>query len=195
MYRFLDMAGDPRQAQFDYFRTMTSPYVSVTVPCDITPLHTAVKTRGLPFFLTLLHTAINAANDVPELRRRINLLRRDTVPIAAVAELHLSHAADPESGGQQRAHHLRKILRAGRKNSPAAESNGTPRPCRRAASCPFLRGIRPPHGRIQIISEARRQASGFLFNGNGRCGVFSRADRYFQSFNAAAFFTKYSTPE
>ncbi len=71
MYRFLDMAGDPRQAQFDYFRTMTSPYVSVTVPCDITPLHTAVKTRGLPFFLTLLHTAIGAANDVPELRRRI----------------------------------------------------------------------------------------------------------------------------
>lgn len=71
MYRFLDLSNDPRRAQFDYFRTMASPYVSVTVPCDITLLRTAVKSRGLPFFLTLLHTAINAANDVPELRRRI----------------------------------------------------------------------------------------------------------------------------
>ena len=71
MYRFLDLSNDPRRAQFDYFRTMASPYVSVTVPCDITLLRTAVKARGLPFFLTLLHTAINAANDVPELRRRI----------------------------------------------------------------------------------------------------------------------------
>ena len=71
MYHFVDMTDDPRRAQFDYFRTMTSPYVSVTVSCDITPLRTAVKERGLPFFLTLLHTAINAANDVPELRRRI----------------------------------------------------------------------------------------------------------------------------
>ena len=71
MYQFIDMSGDPRRAQFDYFRTMASPYVSVTVPCDITPLRAAVKERGLPFFLTLLHTAIGAANDVPELRRRI----------------------------------------------------------------------------------------------------------------------------
>lgn len=71
MYRFIDMSGDPRRAQFDYFRTMASPYVSVTVPCDITPLRAAVKERGLPFFLTLLHTAIGAANDVHELRRRI----------------------------------------------------------------------------------------------------------------------------
>ena len=71
MYRFFDLSNDPRRAQFDYFRTMASPYVSVTVPCDITLLRTAVKSRGLPFFLTLLHTAINAANDVPELRRRI----------------------------------------------------------------------------------------------------------------------------
>lgn len=71
MYQFIDMSGDPRRAQFDYFRTMASPYVSVTAPCDITPLRAAVKERGLPFFLTLLHTAIGAANDVPELRRRI----------------------------------------------------------------------------------------------------------------------------
>ena len=71
MYQFIDMSGDPRRAQFDYFRTMASPYVSVTVPCDITPLRAAGKERGLPFFLTLLHTAIGAANDVPELRRRI----------------------------------------------------------------------------------------------------------------------------
>lgn len=76
MYRVVDMTDDPRRAQFDYFRTMTDPYFSVTVPCDITPLRAAVKTQNLPFFLTLLHCAVNAANDVPEFRRR---LKGDTV--------------------------------------------------------------------------------------------------------------------
>lgn len=71
MYRVVDLADDPRRAQFDYFRTMVNPYLSVTVPCDITPLRAAVKAKKLPFFLTLLHCAINAANDVPQLRQRI----------------------------------------------------------------------------------------------------------------------------
>lgn len=69
--RFLDLSGDPRRAHFDYFRAMANPYVSVTAECDITRLHEAVKERGWPFFLTALHCAVNAANAVPELRRRI----------------------------------------------------------------------------------------------------------------------------
>ncbi len=71
MYRVVDMTDDPRRAQFDYFRGMADPYFSVTVPCDITPLRAAVEANKLPFFLTLLHCAVNAANDVPQLRRRI----------------------------------------------------------------------------------------------------------------------------
>ncbi len=64
--RIVDMQNDPRRSQFEYFKNFANPYVSVTVPCDITPL----KDRK-PFFLTVLYCAIQAANSVPELRRRI----------------------------------------------------------------------------------------------------------------------------
>ena len=67
----LDLAAYPRRAHFDYFRQMANPYVSVTAPCDITALRRLTQERGLPFFLTVLHCAINAANAVPELRQRI----------------------------------------------------------------------------------------------------------------------------
>ena len=69
--RLLDLTGDPRRAHFDYFRTMANPYLSVTANCDITPLREKTLREGLPFFLLLLYCAANAANDVPELRRRI----------------------------------------------------------------------------------------------------------------------------
>lgn len=69
--RMLDLAAYPRRAHFDYFRQMANPYLSVTAPCDITALRRLTQERGLPFFLTVLHCAINAANAVPELRQRI----------------------------------------------------------------------------------------------------------------------------
>ncbi|MBE6928486.1 MAG: chloramphenicol acetyltransferase [Ruminococcaceae bacterium] len=64
--RYIDMQTNPRRAQFEYFQSFANPYASVTVPCDITPL----KDRR-PFFLTFLYCAIQAANAIPELRRRI----------------------------------------------------------------------------------------------------------------------------
>lgn len=67
MPRVIDMHGDPRQAHFEHFCAMRVPYVSVTANCDITALRRSDK----PFFLTLLHCAVNAANGVPELRRRL----------------------------------------------------------------------------------------------------------------------------
>ena len=74
--RTLDLAAYPRRAHFDYFRQMANPYVSVTASCDITALRRLTQEKGLPFFLTVLHCAINAANAVPELRQRI---RRDGI--------------------------------------------------------------------------------------------------------------------
>ena len=64
--RIIDMTNDPRRSQYEYFRTFANPYVSLTVQCDITPL----KGRK-PFFLSVLYCAVNAANSVAELRRRI----------------------------------------------------------------------------------------------------------------------------
>lgn len=63
----IDMTSDPRRAQFALFRGYRVPYVGVSAEVDVTRL----RARQLPFFLTLLHCAIGAANAVPELRRRI----------------------------------------------------------------------------------------------------------------------------
>lgn len=68
MVRQIDLSNDPRRAQFDYFRNFRDPYVSVTVPVDITRL----RECGTPLFLSYLWCAIRAANAVPELRRRID---------------------------------------------------------------------------------------------------------------------------
>lgn len=67
MPRVIDMRTDPRRAHFEHFLAMRNPYVSVTAPCDVTEL----RNSGKSFFLTLLHCAVNAANDVPQLRRRL----------------------------------------------------------------------------------------------------------------------------
>lgn len=63
----IDMTSDPRRAQFALFRGYRVPYVGVSAEVDVTRL----RASELPFFLTLLHCAIGAANAVPELRRRI----------------------------------------------------------------------------------------------------------------------------
>ncbi len=69
--KIIDMKNDPRRGQFEYFRTFSNPYASMTANCDITHLRQTVLENGWPFFLTVLYCAINAANEVPELRRRI----------------------------------------------------------------------------------------------------------------------------
>lgn len=62
----IDMDKDPRKEHYAYFRGFTDPSVGLTVHCDITPLY-----GRKPFFLHILYCAIQAANSVPELRRRI----------------------------------------------------------------------------------------------------------------------------
>ena len=69
--KIIDMSREARQAQFEYFRTLPNPHASVTVNCDITHLRQSCKERGYPFFLSLLYCAVNAANSVPQLRRRL----------------------------------------------------------------------------------------------------------------------------
>lgn len=70
-YHVLDLEQYPRRAHFDYFRSMTSPYVGITVEVDITDFLYGCRERGYSFFLTFLHTVSRAANAVPELRQRI----------------------------------------------------------------------------------------------------------------------------
>ena len=69
--KIIDMTNDPRRRQYEYFRSFADPFASLTVNCDITHLRQTVLENGWPFFLTTLYCAVNAANDIPELRRRI----------------------------------------------------------------------------------------------------------------------------
>ena len=62
--QILDLTNDPRRAHFDYFRTMANPYLSVTAECDITALREKTRREKLPFFLSYLYCAANAANGI-----------------------------------------------------------------------------------------------------------------------------------
>ena len=68
-YTIIDMEKDPRCGQFAYFRGMTFPFVGLTVEMDITDMMAA--RGGRPFFLSMLYAVVRAANDVPQLRRRL----------------------------------------------------------------------------------------------------------------------------
>ena len=68
-WKKVDMEQDPRNGQFASFRAMENPWAGVTVPVDITAFHKALN--GRPFFLSFLYAVVRAANDVPELRRRL----------------------------------------------------------------------------------------------------------------------------
>ena len=67
----IDMESYPRRTHFEYFQSLAYPYAGMTVNVDITELYNSIKKEVLPFFLTVLYVAVNAANSVPELRRRI----------------------------------------------------------------------------------------------------------------------------
>lgn len=71
-YHIIDMDQYPRKSHFDYFRSMSYPYVGVTVNVDVTELKTFSREKGCSFYLLFMHAVALAADSVPELRRRIH---------------------------------------------------------------------------------------------------------------------------
>ena len=69
--RPIDMARYERKAHFDYFRSLSYPYVGVTVEQDVTEAYRLSKSAGKSFYLTMLHAVALAADRIPELRQRI----------------------------------------------------------------------------------------------------------------------------
>ena len=69
--RIIDLSTYPRRAHFQYFRTLAYPYAGVTVEADVTELRALCREKGWSFYLAFLHAAALAADEVPELRRRI----------------------------------------------------------------------------------------------------------------------------
>lgn len=83
----------PRKSHFEYFRNMAYPYAGLTVNVDITDILNSIKRKKLPFFFTILYIAANAANKVPELRRRI-----DGDGIIEYSHCNTSHTVALENG-------------------------------------------------------------------------------------------------
>ncbi len=69
--REIDLSNSPRKAHFDHFRHMPDPHVGLTVDVDVTDLATRCRQEGWSFYLAMIRVAVEAANAVPELRRRI----------------------------------------------------------------------------------------------------------------------------
>lgn len=60
-YHPISFEGTPRQAQFDYFRTMANPYVGLTAEVDAAALLRACHAHGWPFSLALIYCIGRAA--------------------------------------------------------------------------------------------------------------------------------------
>lgn len=71
-YKEIDMTTFSRRDHFTHFTSMSYPYVGVTVPVDVSGLLAYCRRHHASFFLTMLHVAVLAANDVPQLRQRIH---------------------------------------------------------------------------------------------------------------------------
>lgn len=71
-YTEIDMETYPRKAHFDYFCSLSNPYVGVTVQVDVTQLVAFCKREGCSFYLTMIHLAALAADGVKEFRQRIS---------------------------------------------------------------------------------------------------------------------------
>lgn len=68
--RIIDFSTYPRKDHFEHFISMDNPFANVTVQVDITDWVRWQKGNGYPFFLTFQYALVQAANRVPELRRR-----------------------------------------------------------------------------------------------------------------------------
>lgn len=70
-YRTIDMASYERRSHFEYFKSLSFPYVGTTVNVDITDFLETVRRQKLPFFLSFCYCVSRAANRVPQFRQRI----------------------------------------------------------------------------------------------------------------------------
>lgn len=71
-YRIIDMNAYVRRDHFNYFRSLAYPYVGLTVDIDVTEPLDFCRKQGCSFYLTFMHAAALAADQVPEFRQRIH---------------------------------------------------------------------------------------------------------------------------
>jgi len=120
--RAIDLATYPRRRLYEYFRAFDVPVNSRTMLFDVAPFKEHLAARKLRFFVSLSFLLCRAANEVPELRHRIEdetLVEFDRVfPAFTVLDRDnvLSFAKGVYSGRfkQDYAYNLDRIERASR---------------------------------------------------------------------------------
>lgn len=71
-YKIIDMDTYVRKEHFSYFRSLPYPYVGLTVNVDVTGLLDRYRKQGHSFYLSFMHLAALAADEVPQFRQRIH---------------------------------------------------------------------------------------------------------------------------
>lgn len=71
MYTELNIEEWARKDHFHFFRKFEEPFFGITVEMDCTETYETAKKGGVSFFLTYLHQALKAANQVEPFRYRI----------------------------------------------------------------------------------------------------------------------------
>lgn len=67
----IDMQSWDRREQYRYFSGMQWPYWALTCELDVTPARAFMKDRGIGSYLGMIYLVAKAANQIPELRLRI----------------------------------------------------------------------------------------------------------------------------
>lgn len=86
-YIEIDLENYPRRKHLEHFISMHYPYVGVTADVDVTDLVRLCKEKKYSFYLTFLHAAALAADEVPALRQRIrgdNVIEYDACPTSHI---------------------------------------------------------------------------------------------------------------
>jgi chloramphenicol O-acetyltransferase type A len=71
MKKIIDMETYPRRSHFEYFSSLAYPYVGFTANVDVTNILRFARERGGSSFLAILYVAMQAANEIPQLRQRV----------------------------------------------------------------------------------------------------------------------------
>ncbi len=68
---FIDMESWERKETFRFFKAFDNPHLNMTVPIDAQAIYACAKEKGESFFLLCLYSILRAANEVPQVRQRI----------------------------------------------------------------------------------------------------------------------------
>lgn len=71
MFREIDLDNWNRKTTFEFFKDYPDPFFNITANIDVTRLREYCRSNGLAFSLASLFVSQEAANAVPEFRRRI----------------------------------------------------------------------------------------------------------------------------